>query len=324
MTSDCSISNGNDLKNSGKMLWCEEPLSDCNMDISTGHVILSFLQEYLQTPSKIEEQWAMLRNYTNQNSSTSIAEQENNRNKNRDQKYLPYNETLVHLNAPTSDPMVSTYINASTIHDSDPRQANYIATQAPLPNTIDDFWQMIWEQGAVLIVNLTDANDNNEGRCVRYWPENGSHVYGSYEIHLVSEHIWSEDYLVRSFYLKNLKTNETRTVTQFHFLTWPQNEVPLSFKAILDFRRKVNKSYHGRAAPLIVHCTNGSGRTGAYCLLDIVLNRISKGIKELNIAGSLEFLRDQRVGMVESDKQYKMVFSCLAEEVTTMVKTLRQ
>jgi receptor-type tyrosine-protein phosphatase N len=57
------------------------------------------------------------------------------------------------------------------------------------------------------------------------------------QVHLVSEHIWCDDYLVRSFYLKNLKTGETRTVTQFHFLSWPDSGVPLSTKALLEFRR---------------------------------------------------------------------------------------
>lgn len=32
-----------------------------------------------------------------------------------------------------------------------------------------------------------------------------------------------------------------------------------------------------------------------------------KGVKELNIAGSLEYLRDQRMEMVENEQQYKLV-----------------
>jgi receptor-type tyrosine-protein phosphatase N len=32
----------------------------------------------------------------------------------------------------------------------------------------------------------------------------------------------------------------------------------------------------------------------------MVLNKITKGIKEINIAASLEFLRDQRPGMVKN------------------------
>lgn len=56
-------------------------------------------------------------------------------------------------------------------------------------------------------------------------------------MNLVSEHIWCDDFLVRSFYLKNMQTNETRTVTQFHFLTWLNQSVPESSRTLLDFRR---------------------------------------------------------------------------------------
>ena len=62
-------------------------------------------------------------------------------------------------------------------------------------------------------------------------------VPGSAQVHLVSEHIWCDEFLVRSFYLKNLQTNETRTVTQFHFVAWPDLGVPASIKVLLDFRR---------------------------------------------------------------------------------------
>lgn len=46
------------------------------------------------------------------------------------------------------------------------------------------------------------------------------------------------------------------------------------------------------------------------------------GLKEMNVAGSLEHLRDQRPGMVGSCEQYKMVFVCLAEEITAIIAAL--
>lgn len=57
------------------------------------------------------------------------------------------------------------------------------------------------------------------------------------QVNLVSEHIWCEDFLVRSFYLKNVQTLETRTLTQFHFLSWPAEGTPASTRPLLDFRR---------------------------------------------------------------------------------------
>ena len=62
-------------------------------------------------------------------------------------------------------------------------------------------------------------------------------ICASSQVNLVSEHIWCDDFLVRSFYLKNMQTNETRTVTQFHFLTWLNQNVPETSRTLLDFRR---------------------------------------------------------------------------------------
>lgn len=138
--------------------------------------------------------------------------------------------------------------------DHDPRNPSYIVCQGPLGQTVADFWQMVWEQGCVVIVMLSRLQDNGYQLCTRYWPEEGSEQYHIFEVHLVSEHVWCEDYLVRSVYLKNTRTGETRTVTQFHFRSWPAHGVPSSTKALLEFRRKVNKSYRGRACPIVVHC----------------------------------------------------------------------
>lgn len=124
---------------------------------------------------------------------------------------------------------------------------------------------MVWESGCVVVVMLTPLSENGVKQCHRYWPDEGSDIYHIYEVwrreiephggvscfrcltpalpppppqvNLVSEHIWCEDFLVRSFYLKNLQTNETRTVTQFHFLSWMDRGIPNSARTLLDFRR---------------------------------------------------------------------------------------
>jgi len=48
------------------------------------------------------------------------------------------------------------------------------------------------------------------------------------------------------------------------------------------------------------HCSDGVGRAGTYILIDMVLNRMSKGCKEIDIAATLEHIRDQRGGMVQT------------------------
>ena len=69
----------------------------------------------------------------------------------------------------------------------------------------------------------------------------------------------------------------------------------------------MNKCYRGQQCPIIVHCNNGVGRTGTYILLDMVLNKMIKGAKEIDIAATLEHLRDQRPDMVKT-KVYSFTF----------------
>nr|KAF6337316.1 protein tyrosine phosphatase receptor type N [Myotis myotis] len=248
---------------------------------------------------------------------------EGNIKKNRHPDFLPYDHARIKLKVESS-PSRSDYINASPIIEHDPRMPAYIATQGPLSHTIADFWQMVWESGCTVIVMLTPLVEDGVKQCDRYWPDEGSSLYHIYEVNLVSEHIWCEDFLVRSFYLKNVQTQETRTLTQFHFLSWPAEGTPASTRPLLDFRRKVNKCYRGRSCPIIVHCSDGAGRTGTYVLIDMVLNRMAKGVKEIDIAATLEHVRDQRPGLVRSKDQFEFALTAVAEEVNAILKALPQ
>ncbi|OCT73875.1 receptor-type tyrosine-protein phosphatase N2 isoform X2 [Xenopus laevis] len=302
--------------------WSEEPVQS-NMDISTGHMILSYMEDHLKNKNRLEKEWEALCAYQAEPNATNIAHKEESVSKNRSSAIVPYDHSRIVLKTENSHDN-SDYINASPIMDHDPRSPAYIATQGPLPATVADFWQMVWENGCVVIVMLTSLTENGVKQCYHYWPDEGSNLYHIYEVNLVSEHIWCEDFLVRSFYLKNLQTNETRTVTQFNFLNWNDQGVPASTRSLLDFRRKVNKCYKGRSCPVIVHCSDGAGRSGTYILIDMVLNKMSKGAKEIDIAATLEHLRDQRPGMVQTKEQFEFALTAVAEEVNAILKALPQ
>ncbi|XP_029556064.1 receptor-type tyrosine-protein phosphatase N2 isoform X3 [Salmo trutta] len=302
--------------------WCEEPVPS-NMDISTGHMILSYMEDHLKNKNRLEREWEAMCGYLAEPSDCDVGQGEHNTKRNRSDAVVVYDHSRITLKAENNHGN-SDYINASPIMDHDPRNPMYIASQGPLPSTVADFWQMVWESGCVVIVMLTPLSENGVKQCQQYWPDEGSNVYHVYEVNLVSEHIWCEDFLVRSFYLKNLQTNETRTVTQFHFLSWVDHSIPDSARTLLDFRRKVNKCYRGRSCPIIVHCSDGAGRSGTYILIDMVLNRMAKGAKEIDIAATLEHLRDQRAGMVQTKEQFELALTAVAEEVNAILKALPQ
>ncbi|XP_045146077.1 receptor-type tyrosine-protein phosphatase N2 [Echinops telfairi] len=300
--------------------WSEEPVQS-NMDISTGHMILSYMEDHLKNKNRLEKEWEALCAYQAEPNSSLVAQREENLLKNRCLAVLTYDHSRILLKSENSHSN-SDYINASPILDHDPRNPAYIATQGPLPATVTDFWQMVWESGCVVIVMLTPLAENGVKQCYHYWPDEGSNLYHIYEVNLVSEHIWCEDFLVRSFYLKNLQTNETRTVTQFHFLSWYDQGVPSSTRSLLDFRRKVNKCYRGRSCPIIVHCSDGAGRSGTYVLIDMVLNKMAKG--EIQKPGLLYYLREARKGLLRTKEQFEFALTAVAEEVNAILKALPQ
>ncbi|XP_050948654.1 solute carrier organic anion transporter family member 5A1b isoform X1 [Labeo rohita] len=302
--------------------WSEEP-AHSNMDISTGHMILAYMEDHLKNKNRLESEWEALCAYQAEPNATTIGQRDGNVKKNRTSTVIAYDHCRITLKMENNQGN-SDYINASPIMDHDPRNPAYIATQGPLPSTVADFWQMVWESGCVVIVMLTPLTENGVKQCYHYWPDEGSNLYHIYEVNLVSEHVWCEDFLVRSFYLKNMQTNETRTVTQFHYHTWLNDQTPETSQTLLDFRRKVNKCYRGRSCPVIVHCSDGAGRTGTYILIDMVLNKMAKGAKEIDIAATLEHLRDQRPGMVQTKDQFEFALTTVAEEVNAILKVLPQ
>jgi receptor-type tyrosine-protein phosphatase N len=70
--------------------------------------------------------------------------------------------------------------------------------------------------------------------------------------------------------------------------------------------------------------SDGAGRTGTYCLIDMVLHRMSKGAREIDIAATLEHLRDQRPHAVRTKQQFEFVLTAVAEEVHAILRALPQ
>ena len=68
--------------------------------------------------------------------------------------------------------------------------------------------------------------------------------------------------------------------------------------------------------------SDGVGRAGTYVLIDMVLNRMAKGCKEIDIAATLEHIRDQRSGMVQTRPQFEFCLMAVAEEVHAILKAL--
>merc|ERR1712203_744916 len=132
------------------------------------------------------------------------------------------------LNGSNSD-----YINASSVTDHDPRNPSYIVTQGPLAQTVADFWQMIWEQGCVVIVMLSRLQDN----YTNYAIDTGLKKDLNNIIFL--RYIWLVNMcgvMIIWFDLYTLKIQEqVKLELSPNFISaWPAQSVPSSTKALLE------------------------------------------------------------------------------------------
>ncbi|XP_032884714.1 receptor-type tyrosine-protein phosphatase F isoform X6 [Amblyraja radiata] len=235
-----------------------------------------------------------------------------NKPKNRYANVIAYDHSRVILTSVDGVPG-SDYINANYI-DGYRKQNAYIATQGPLPETLSDFWRMVWEQRTVTIVMMTRLEEKSRVKCDQYWPCRGTETYGMIQVTLLDT-VELATYSVRTFAIYKNGSSEKREVRQFQFMAWPDHGVPEYPTPILAFLRRVQTCNPPDAGPMVVHCSAGVGRTGCFVVIDAMLERV-KLEKTVDIYGHVTCMRAQRNYMVQTEDQYIFIHEALLEAAT--------
>ena len=89
------------------------------------------------------------------------------------------------------------------------------------------------------------------------------------------------------------------TVTHWHFLGWPDHGVPQFATSLISFIRQVRKAHRKGGPPMLVHCSAGVGRTGAFIMLDSMLEKLTVE-NSINVYEFLCNMRSKRVFMVQT------------------------
>ncbi|XP_043856422.1 receptor-type tyrosine-protein phosphatase F isoform X13 [Dromiciops gliroides] len=235
-----------------------------------------------------------------------------NKPKNRYANVIAYDHSRVILTSIDGVPG-SDYINANYI-DGYRKQNAYIATQGPLPETLGDFWRMVWEQRTATIVMMTRLEEKSRVKCDQYWPSRGTETYGFVQVTLLDT-VELATYTVRTFALYKTGSSEKRELRQFQFLAWPDHGVPEYPTPTLAFLRRVKACNPLDAGPMVVHCSAGVGRTGCFIVTDAMLERM-KHEKTVDIYGHVTCMRSQRNYMVQTEDQYVFIHEALLEAAT--------
>ena len=71
----------------------------------------------------------------------------------------------------------------------------------PLPNTVVDFWRMVWQERSPAIVMITHLSEGGRTKCHQYWPNTGTETFGPFEVSLTEQQILA-DYTIRKLTVK--------------------------------------------------------------------------------------------------------------------------
>nr|XP_036877039.1 tyrosine-protein phosphatase non-receptor type 13 isoform X5 [Manis javanica] len=227
-----------------------------------------------------------------------IGQIKENRRKNRYKNILPYDATRVPLGDDGG------YINASFINiPVGKEEFLYIACQGPLPTTVGDFWQMIWEQKSTVIAMMTQEVEGEKIKCQRYWPDTlGKTTIVSDRLRLALVSMQqAQGFVVRAMTLEDIQTGEVRHISHLNFTAWPDHDTPSQPDDLLTFISYMRHIH--RSGPITTHCSAGIGRSGTLICIDVVLGLIGQDL-EFDISDLVRCMRLQRHGMVQTEDQY--------------------
>lgn len=270
--------------------------------------------------------------------SVRVANGPENQPKNRWSNVLPFDNTRIKLkNKPNGD-----YINASLVSCPGLEDRKYILTQGPLPETVPDFWSMVWQEKCANIVMLCRLTETGMCKCARYWPVSKSEEdvlkIGAFKIRLVNQEV-TEHFVIRQLEIElldtvlddsnsnddeeeeeKITTNNKRLVKQLHYLTWPDFGVPKNTESFLEFLERVPNADKDHNYPNVVHCSAGIGRSGTFTLVDTsieLMRRSKKPLSRNQILDNLGQMRTMRMGLIQTPDQLRFSLQAIEDAMSS-------
>uniref|UniRef100_A0A183ADX7 Protein-tyrosine-phosphatase n=1 Tax=Echinostoma caproni TaxID=27848 RepID=A0A183ADX7_9TREM len=275
----------------------------------------NYAQQCLEPNDKtLENQYAKIQAASAKNEANGIltkndASSANNRALNRYKDILPFGSKVLTM---------------------DRKTVRFIATQAPLENTFGDFWKMVLDQDVSIIVMLTNLQEAGVTKAHQYWPpdERETKIYSSngtdIAVTLRSE-ISEEDAnthrnsvcIVRKFSVVSAAESNVVTVTQLHFINWPDHGSPTvtDFEQLMKTFHQLQRNTKSGDKVTLVHCSAGVGRTGTFITADILLRCLKAGDRWVDIGGIVQNLRLCRMCMVQKSNQYEFLHQYMAKMI---------
>ena len=231
--------------------------------------------------------------------------------KNRYRNILPYDRSRVVLDSIPNEP-TSDYINASLVPGIHVKQ-EFISSQGPRKETVEDMWRMLWQEKICTVVMLTKVVEGQKKKCEQYWPERvgDGERYGALFVTLVGlqqDKLW----VCREMTVSDNAGTEKLLVRHFQFVGWPDFDAPRFPQDLIRFMQKVKLEAVKSPSPVCVHCSAGVGRSGTFITLVNLSEAIHAG-RSISVFNIVNEIREHRPLLVQAFPQYRFIYLAVLE-----------
>uniref|UniRef100_A0A1I8A5Y9 Protein-tyrosine phosphatase n=1 Tax=Steinernema glaseri TaxID=37863 RepID=A0A1I8A5Y9_9BILA len=246
----------------------------------------------------LQQEFEKLKSFVPEINNASAFELPVNKPKNRYNDIICLENSRVKINnrGPENDYIHANYVStAFATH-------RFICCQAPLDNTILDFWRMVLQEETVAILMLCNTVEANQKKCAEYYPTkvNDKMTFGDITVKAVKQTKLADEPNVEITLLRVTSGPSKLLLKHYHWIDWPDKGVPEVSLTVMNMLTSVR----GSKKPIVVHCSAGIGRTGTVVCVELLLERMMYGQPCEDTTDVLKDLRRQRALSVQTAMQY--------------------